>query len=75
MGLSIAEIRIALAELPEGHIPGPEDCERLARRLKLELHDRVDELNRLLDELSQHKPADDQVPTSRHWRTRSQTRE
>jgi DNA-binding transcriptional MerR regulator len=28
VGLSIAEIRTALAELPEGHIPGPADWDR-----------------------------------------------
>jgi MerR family transcriptional regulator, redox-sensitive transcriptional activator SoxR len=48
VGLSIAEIRIALAELPEGHIPGPEDWNRLSQRLQRELHDRIDDLNRAL---------------------------
>ncbi len=57
VGLSIAEIRTALAELPEGCIPGREDWERLAQRLKLELHDRLVQLNRLLDELSRSDPA------------------
>jgi MerR family redox-sensitive transcriptional activator SoxR len=57
VGLSVAEIRIALAELPEGHIPGPDDWERLARRLKHVLRDRLDELNGVLEELSQHDPA------------------
>jgi len=56
VGLSIAEIRTALAELPEGHIPTPMDWDRLSRRLKIELHDRIDQLNRLLQELSQHDP-------------------
>jgi MerR family transcriptional regulator, redox-sensitive transcriptional activator SoxR len=56
VGLTIAEIRTALAELPEGHIPGPQDWERLAERLKRELHHRIDDLNRALHALSQHDP-------------------
>ena len=56
VGLTIAEIRAALAELPEGHIPGPEDWDRLAERLKRELHYRIDDLNRALHALSQHDP-------------------
>jgi len=53
VGLSIAEIRSALAGLPEGHIPGPEDWDRLARHLRRELHNRIDDLNRALQALSQ----------------------
>jgi MerR family transcriptional regulator, redox-sensitive transcriptional activator SoxR len=53
VGLSIAEIRIALAALSEGHIPGPEDWDRLSRHLKRELHNRIDDLNRALRALSQ----------------------
>jgi len=53
VGLSIAEIRVALAALPEGHIPGPEDWDRLSRHLKRELHNRIDDLNRALQALSQ----------------------
>jgi MerR family redox-sensitive transcriptional activator SoxR len=53
VGLSIAEIRIALAALPEGHIPGPEDWSRLSMHLKRELHNRIDDLNRALRALSQ----------------------
>jgi len=56
VGLTIAEIRTALAELPEGHIPGPEDWDSLAERLKHELHHRIDDLNRALHALSQHDP-------------------
>jgi MerR family redox-sensitive transcriptional activator SoxR len=52
VGLTIAEIRAALAELPDGYIPGSDDWERLAARLRSELHDRIDQLNALLDELS-----------------------
>lgn len=53
VGLSIAEIRVALAALPEGHIPGPEDWDRLSRHLKRELHNRIEDLNRALQALSQ----------------------
>lgn len=56
VGLSIAQIGTALAELPEGHIPGPEDWNRLSQRLQAELHDRIDDLNRALHELTQHSP-------------------
>lgn len=56
VGLSIAEIRTALAELPEGHIPGPEDWHRLSQRLQHELHDRIDDLNRALHALTRQDP-------------------
>jgi MerR family redox-sensitive transcriptional activator SoxR len=56
VGLSIAEIRAALAQLPEGHIPTPEDWDRLARHLKAELRDRIEQLTHVLDELSAHDP-------------------
>jgi MerR family redox-sensitive transcriptional activator SoxR len=52
VGLSIAEIRAALSELPEGQVPTREDWDRLARHLRSELRDRVDQLNDLLAELS-----------------------
>jgi MerR family transcriptional regulator, redox-sensitive transcriptional activator SoxR len=54
VGLSIAEIRTALAELPDGHIPGPQDWDRLSQRLQRELRDRIDDLNRALHELTEH---------------------
>jgi MerR family transcriptional regulator, redox-sensitive transcriptional activator SoxR len=57
VGLSIAEIRVALATMPEGHIPNRADWERLAEHLRAELHDRVEQLNRLLDELSDYDPS------------------
>jgi MerR family redox-sensitive transcriptional activator SoxR len=53
VGLSIAEIRSALAGLPQGHIPGPEDWDHLSRHLRRELHNRIDDLNRALQALSQ----------------------
>jgi len=61
VGLSIADIRIALAELPEGHIPGPEDWNRLSQRLQHELHERVDDLNQALRALIGQDPRSDLV--------------
>jgi MerR family transcriptional regulator, redox-sensitive transcriptional activator SoxR len=57
VGLTVAEIRTALAELPEGHIPGPEDWNRLSQRLQSELHERIDDLNRALRALTGQDPA------------------
>lgn len=48
VGLTIAEIRTALAELPEGQVPGPEDWDRLSKRLQGELRERIDDLNNAL---------------------------
>jgi MerR family transcriptional regulator, redox-sensitive transcriptional activator SoxR len=56
-GLSIAEIGIALAELPEGHVPGPDDWNRLSQRLQHELRDRIEDLNRALRALTQQDSA------------------
>jgi MerR family redox-sensitive transcriptional activator SoxR len=56
VGLSIAEIRTAQAELSEGHIPGPGDWHRLSQRLQAELHDRIDDLNCALRALTQQEP-------------------
>lgn len=53
VGLSIADIRAALAEMPEDHVPGPEDWQRLSERLQRELGERIDDLNRALQELAQ----------------------
>jgi MerR family redox-sensitive transcriptional activator SoxR len=57
VGLSIAEIRIALAELPEGQIPGPEEWNRLSQRLEHELHDRIEDLNQALRALIGQDPS------------------
>lgn len=53
VGLSIAEIKTALAQLPEGQVPGPEDWQRLSERLEHELHDRIGDLNQALQALQQ----------------------
>lgn len=61
VGLSIAEIRIALAELPEGQIPGPEEWNRLSQRLQHELHERIDDLNQALRALIGQDPSSDLI--------------
>jgi MerR family redox-sensitive transcriptional activator SoxR len=53
VGLSIVEIRTALAALPEGQVPGPDDWERLSRHLERELRNRIDDLGRALQALSE----------------------
>jgi MerR family redox-sensitive transcriptional activator SoxR len=51
-GLSLAQIRAALAEaIPDGHIPGPQEWEQLARHLRREVAGRISELDRLLGAL------------------------
>ena len=51
-GLSLAQIRAALAEaIPDGHIPGPQQWEQLARHLRREVASRISELDRLLGAL------------------------
>jgi MerR family transcriptional regulator, redox-sensitive transcriptional activator SoxR len=51
-GLSLAQTRTALAEVaPDGQIPGRQEWEALARRLRRQLSTRIDELDRLLGEL------------------------
>ena len=51
-GLSLAQIRAALAEaIPDGHIPGPQEWEQLARHLRREVTSRISELDRLLGAL------------------------
>jgi len=64
VGLSIADIRIALAELPEGQIPGPEDWNRMSQRLQRELHERIDDLNQALRALIGQDPASDVIADS-----------
>lgn len=53
VGLSIADIRTALAELPQGQVPGPDDWNRLSERLQSELRDRIGDLNQALMALLQ----------------------
>jgi MerR family redox-sensitive transcriptional activator SoxR len=56
VGLSLAEIRVALSGLPEGHIPTRADWERLARDLRARLHERVAQFTHLLDAYSANDP-------------------
>jgi len=52
VGLSIEEIREALAFLPSGQAPTPEDWERLAGHLRDVAGQRIGELFAILDELT-----------------------
>ena len=52
-GLSLAEIRTALAEaVPDGQTPGPQEWDRLAQHLRQQLRSRINKLDRLLGELA-----------------------
>jgi MerR family transcriptional regulator, redox-sensitive transcriptional activator SoxR len=51
VGLTIAEIRDALAVLPPGQAPTPQDWDRLAAQLRDVVSRRIDELFALLAEL------------------------
>jgi DNA-binding transcriptional MerR regulator len=52
VGLSLAQIRAALAEaVPDGQVPGPQHWDRLAQHLRRELKTRIHDLDRLLGEL------------------------
>jgi MerR family redox-sensitive transcriptional activator SoxR len=52
VGLTLEEIREALAILPPGRPPTPEDWNHLATRLREGLVDRIEQLLALLDELA-----------------------
>jgi MerR family transcriptional regulator, redox-sensitive transcriptional activator SoxR len=53
-GLSLAQIRVALAEaVPGGRVPGPQEWEQLARHLRREVTSRISELDRLLGALGE----------------------
>lgn len=57
VGLTLAEIREALAELPPRQPPAQQDWERLATQLRAVLNQRVDELFDLLDEMTTQQPS------------------
>lgn len=61
VGLTLAEIREALQELPPGQAPTRADWDRLATRLRAELRHRIDELFELLAEFTEEpgEPARD----------------
>ena len=52
IGISLASIRDALAELPEGRTPTVADWARLSARWQAELDDRIARLTQLRDQLS-----------------------
>ena len=51
VGMSLHEIREALAELPPGQVPSRADWDRLADRLRTVLTERIDAMFDLIDEL------------------------
>ncbi|NUT35464.1 MAG: redox-sensitive transcriptional activator SoxR [Hamadaea sp.] len=52
VGLTLAEVREALAALPSGQAPSPQDWETLAQHLRLEAQARIDLLSQALRELA-----------------------
>ncbi|WP_425546749.1 redox-sensitive transcriptional activator SoxR [Actinopolymorpha rutila] len=52
VGIPLADIRAALAELPDGRTPNREDWARLARRWRAELDERIHRLTQLRDEFA-----------------------
>lgn len=52
VGLSLEDVRDALAQLPDGRTPTKSDWERLSRSWKAELDARIDALFRLRDRLT-----------------------
>ncbi|MEE1740903.1 redox-sensitive transcriptional activator SoxR [Streptomyces sp. BE147] len=52
VGIPLATIREALAELPEGRTPNREDWARLSRAWRGELDERISQLGRLRDHLT-----------------------
>ncbi|MFI8436286.1 redox-sensitive transcriptional activator SoxR [Streptomyces sp. NPDC079020] len=52
VGIPLATIREALAELPEGRTPNRDDWARLSRAWRGELDERIDQLGRLRDHLT-----------------------
>jgi MerR family redox-sensitive transcriptional activator SoxR len=52
VGLSLEQIRDALAELPDGRVPNKTDWSRLSRSWRTELDTRIDALQRLRDRLT-----------------------
>ncbi|TDE37791.1 redox-sensitive transcriptional activator SoxR [Actinomadura sp. 6K520] len=52
VGLTLAEVGEALAALPPGRPPTPQDWEALAERLRTEAQSRIDRLSQVLNELA-----------------------
>lgn len=51
VGIPLAEVRDALADLPEEQIPSTDDWRRLSTRWRAELEARIERLTRLRDQL------------------------
>ncbi len=52
MGISLNEVRTALDSLPDGRTPSRRDWEKLSRRWRMRLDERIGRLERLRDELT-----------------------
>ena len=52
VGIPLADIRAALAELPDGRTPNRRDWERLSRHWRTELDQRIHRLQQLRDEFT-----------------------
>ncbi|MET9022476.1 redox-sensitive transcriptional activator SoxR [Actinopolymorpha sp. NPDC004070] len=52
VGIPLADIRAALAELPDGRTPNRDDWARLAQRWRAELDERIHRLTQLRDEFT-----------------------
>ena len=52
MGISLSEIREALDSLPEKRTPTPADWAKLSNRWRSHLDERIDQLERLRDDLA-----------------------
>lgn len=52
VGLTLEQIRDALASLPDGRSPNKADWARLSRRWRVELDSRIDAMQRLRDKLT-----------------------
>lgn len=52
VGIPLAEIKAALAELPDDRTPNRRDWQRLSRRWQAELDDRIHQLQQLRDEFT-----------------------
>jgi MerR family transcriptional regulator, redox-sensitive transcriptional activator SoxR len=53
VGIPLADVRAALAELPDGRTPTREDWQRLSQRWRAELDQRIHRLHQLRDEFSE----------------------
>jgi MerR family redox-sensitive transcriptional activator SoxR len=52
-GVPLAEVRAALAELPDGRTPTRKDWQRLSRRWRADLDERIRRLEQLRDDFSE----------------------